>query len=76
MAERAGETSQLEGVEARTGEREGFLSETVHILDERGSRLWQTGGHLCDADHGRPAAAGRRTPSGGAARAVAGVLRN
>ena len=36
--ERAGETSQLEGVEARTGEREGFLSETVHILDERGEQ--------------------------------------
>ena len=37
--ERAGETSQLEGVEARTGEREGFLSETVHILDDRMRRL-------------------------------------
>ena len=36
--ERAGETSQLEGVEAQTGEREGFRSETVHILDERGEQ--------------------------------------
>ena len=36
--ERAGETSKLEGVQARTGEREGFRSETVHILDERGEQ--------------------------------------
>lgn len=36
--ERAGETTRLEGVEARSGEREGFLSETVHILDERGEQ--------------------------------------
>ena len=36
--ERAGETTQLEGVQAESGEREGFPSETVRILDERGER--------------------------------------
>ena len=36
--ERAGETTRLEGVEARTEEREGFLSETVRILDAQGEQ--------------------------------------
>ena len=36
--ERAGETTRLEGVEARTEEREGFLSETVRILDGQGEQ--------------------------------------
>ena len=36
--ERAGETTRLEGVEARTEEREGFSAETVRILDGRGER--------------------------------------
>ena len=73
--ERAGETSQLEGVEARTGEREGFRSETVHILDERGEQAL-----------GKPAGTyvtltmdslQRREEDafGRGARAVAGVLR-
>ena len=36
--ERAGETTRLEGVEARTEEREGFLAETVRILDGQGEQ--------------------------------------
>ena len=34
--ESARQTARLEGVEAFTETREGFLTETVHILDERG----------------------------------------
>ena len=36
--ERAGETTRLEGVEARTEVREGFLAETVRILDAQGEQ--------------------------------------
>ncbi len=36
--ESAQETTRLEGVEASAGEREGFPSETVRILDSRGER--------------------------------------
>lgn len=38
--ESARQTARLEGVEAFTETREGFLTETVHILDERGRRPW------------------------------------
>ena len=34
--EGAAEAAVLEGVEAAAGEREGFPTETVHILDRRG----------------------------------------
>ena len=73
--ERAGETSQLEGVEARTGEREGFLSETVHILDERGEQALgkPAGTYVTLTMDGLQ----RREEDafGRGARAVAGVLR-
>lgn len=73
--ERAGETSQLEGVEARTGEREGFRSETVHILDERGEQALgkPAGTYVTLTMDGLQ----RREEDafGRGARAVAGVLR-
>ena len=73
--ERAGETSQLEGVQARTGEREGFLSETVHILDERGEQALgkPAGTYVTLTMDGLQ----RREEDafGRGARAVAGVLR-
>ena len=73
--ERAGETGQLEGVEARTGEREGFLSETVHILDERGEQALgkPAGTYVTLTMDGLQ----RREEDafGRCARAVAGVLR-
>lgn len=73
--ERAGETSKLDGVQAETGEREGFLSETVRISNEQGERAL-----------GKPAGTyvtltldglQRREEDafGRGARAVAGVLR-
>lgn len=73
--ERAGETTRLEGVEARTGEREGFLSETVRILDRRGEQaLGKPAGtyvtvNMDGLQHREKDAFGR------GARAVAGVLR-
>ena len=73
--ERAGKTSQLEGVQARTGEREGFLSETVHILDERGEQALgkPAGTYVTLTMDGLQ----RREEDafGRGARAVAGVLR-
>lgn len=73
--ERAGKTSQLEGVQARTGEREGFRSETVHILDERGEQALgkPAGTYVTLTMDGLQ----RREEDafGRGARAVAGVLR-
>ena len=73
--ERAGETSKLEGVEAQTGEREGFRSETVHILDERGEQALgkPAGTYVTLTMDGLQ----RREEDafGRGARAVAGVLR-
>lgn len=73
--ERAGETTRLEGVEARTEEREGFLAETVRILDAQGEQALgkPEGTYVTLTMDGLQ----RREEDafGRAARAVAGVLR-
>lgn len=73
--ERAGETTRLEGVEARTGQREGYPSETVRILDARGEQALgkPAGTYVTVTLDGLQ----RREEDafGRGARAVAGVLR-
>lgn len=73
--ERAGETTRLDGVEATTGEREGFPSETVRILDARGEQALgkPAGTYVTVTMDGLQ----RREEDafGRGARAVAGVLR-
>ncbi len=73
--ERVGETTRLDGVEATTGEREGFPSETVRILDARGEQALgkPAGTYVTVTMDGLQ----RREEDafGRGARAVAGVLR-
>ena len=73
--ERAGETTRLDGVEATTGEREGFPSETVRILNARGEQALgkPAGTYVTVTMDGLQ----RREEDafGRGARAVAGVLR-